>query len=163
MTKKLILDVCCGSKMFWFDKENPLAVFMDNREVDEHVLSNGRRFKVKPDILGDFKNIPFPDNSFRLVIFDPPHLKNAGHRSYMAETYGVLPDDWETEIRAGFHECMRVLDNYGILVFKWSETDITVKQIIDVIGMQPLIGHKSGKSSKTHWLLFMKIPEVADD
>ena len=23
MEKKLILDACCGSKMFWFDKDNP--------------------------------------------------------------------------------------------------------------------------------------------
>lgn len=24
---KIILDACCGSRMFWFDKENPLALF----------------------------------------------------------------------------------------------------------------------------------------
>ena len=27
-----ILDACCGSRMFWFDKQNPDVVFADNRE-----------------------------------------------------------------------------------------------------------------------------------
>ena len=51
---------------------------------------------------------------------------------------------------------MRVLDDNGVLIFKWNETDITVKQIIDVIGCQPLFGHKVGRLNKTHWLCFMK-------
>lgn len=27
----LILDACCGSRMFWFDKENPNCLFIDKR------------------------------------------------------------------------------------------------------------------------------------
>ena len=30
--EKKIIDVCCGSRMFWFDRENENTVFMDNRE-----------------------------------------------------------------------------------------------------------------------------------
>lgn len=26
---KPILDACCGSRMFWYDKDNPAVVFMD--------------------------------------------------------------------------------------------------------------------------------------
>lgn len=25
---KPIIDVCCGSRMFWFDRKNPKVVFM---------------------------------------------------------------------------------------------------------------------------------------
>lgn len=25
---KIILDACCGSRMFWFDKKNPLALLL---------------------------------------------------------------------------------------------------------------------------------------
>nr|DAJ22562.1 MAG TPA: putative AdoMet-dependent methyltransferase [Podoviridae sp. ctfN46] len=25
---KIILDACCGSRMFWFDKKNPLTLFV---------------------------------------------------------------------------------------------------------------------------------------
>ena len=62
MTTK-ILDACCGSKMFWFDKENQEVTFMDNRELDT-TLSDGRKLIVTPDILADFRNMPFEDNSF---------------------------------------------------------------------------------------------------
>ncbi len=30
---KPILDACCGSRMFWFDKNNPNVEFCDNRIV----------------------------------------------------------------------------------------------------------------------------------
>ncbi len=33
---KQILDACCGSRMFWFDKKNPHVEFCDNREVPYH-------------------------------------------------------------------------------------------------------------------------------
>ena len=69
---KQILDACCGSRMFWFDKEHPAAVFMDNRNFGK-TLCDGRRFEVRPDLIADFREIPFPDESFHLVVFDPPH------------------------------------------------------------------------------------------
>ena len=55
---KKILDVCCGSKMFWFQKERDDTVYMDNREVED-VLCDGRKLEIKPDIVADFRNIPF--------------------------------------------------------------------------------------------------------
>lgn len=30
---KPIIDVCCGSRMFWFDKQDPAVVFMDNTKA----------------------------------------------------------------------------------------------------------------------------------
>ena len=32
---KPILDVCCGSKMFYFDKDNPLVHFNDIRNLKD--------------------------------------------------------------------------------------------------------------------------------
>jgi hypothetical protein len=46
--------------MFWFDKNNPAVVFMDNRELED-VLCDGRKLIIKPDVVGDFRSIPFPD------------------------------------------------------------------------------------------------------
>ena len=31
MEDKKILDACCGSRMFWFDKNNPDVLFIDKR------------------------------------------------------------------------------------------------------------------------------------
>lgn len=153
---KKILDACCGSRMFWFDKSNPNVLFADIR-TENHILCDGRKLDIEPDIEMDFRNMPFPDNSFKMVVFDPPHLKALGKESWMAKKYGVLLPTWELDIKAGFDECMRVLEPYGTLIFKWNENQIKVSEIINAIGQQPLFGHKSGKSANTHWLSFMKI------
>lgn len=59
-------------------------------------------------------------------------------------------------LKAGFEECMRVLEPFGTLIFKWNENQIKVSEILTAIGQEPLFGHKSGKLSNTHWMSFMK-------
>jgi len=160
-TDKIILDACCGSRMFWFDKENPDVLFADIRtekvEVKDSTCKTGIRVvEIKPDIEIDFRNMPFKDNTFKMVVFDPPHLNKLGKSSWMAKKYGVLLPTWELDIKTGFNECMRVLEPYGTLIFKWNANQITVNQIINAIGHQPLFGHKSGKQANTHWMAFIK-------
>jgi 23S rRNA G2069 N7-methylase RlmK/C1962 C5-methylase RlmI len=138
--------------MFWFDKENPDAVFMDIREVDEK-LSDGRSLRVSPDVVADFKDMPFADESFYLVVFDPPHLLRAGDGSWLAKKYGKLGPDWPRDIKAGFDECMRVLKPNGTLIFKWNEDQVNLREVMRAIGKTPLFGNRR---SKTHWLVFMK-------
>lgn len=152
---KIILDACCGSRMFWFDKKNPNVLFQDIRN-EEYILCDNRTLKVCPDIVADFRSMPYPDESFKLVVFDPPHMKKLGQDTWMAQKYGVLFPTWETDIKQGFDECMRVLESNGVLIFKWNEAQITLNKILDVIGATPLFGHTSGKHGKTIWLCFMK-------
>lgn len=100
MTKP-ILDACCGARMFWFDKNHPSAVYMDNREL-ETTLCDGRVLNIKPDLVADFCNIPYPDETFYLVIFDPPHLIRAGKDSWMAAKHGKLhPENWQKTLGGG--------------------------------------------------------------
>lgn len=162
MTDKHILDATCGSRTIWFDKNCPATVYFDCRE--EHGTAIWRSTKndsvrtidVTPDIIGDFTKMPFADESFELVVFDPPHLVHLGENAWLRKKYGKLPENWPQLIHDGFWECMRVLKPYGTLVFKWNEFDIPTRKIIDAIGAEPLFGHKSGKQMKTHWLCFMK-------
>lgn len=154
--KKKILDACCGPRMMWFDKHNPLAVYMDIRE-DKFMACDGRKIEVNPDLIADFRNMPFEDNSFRLVVFDPPHFNDVGSASYTAQKYGRLFPSWETDLKQGFGECMHVLEPFGILIFKWNEFQIPVSRILEIFGQDPLFGHKSGKTGKTHWMCFMKL------
>jgi len=155
---KPILDACCGSRMFWFDKHNPNVLFADNRRLTTTMKDRDkvRSLEIQPDVIHDFTQMPYPDNSFKLVIFDPPHLIQGGDNAWLVKKYGRLNPNWQTQLKQGFDECMRVLDNYGTLIFKWNETQVPVSKIIEVIGHQPLIGHKSGKAMQTHWLTFMK-------
>lgn len=151
---KPILDACCGSRMFWFDKDNPNVEFMDIRD-EECVLSDGQLCIVHPNTIGDFTAMPFPDASFKLVVFDPPHMVWAGEDSNIKKLFGRLDKDWETELRMGFNECFRVLEDYGTLIFKWNETQLKLKTVLRLTDRKPLFGHRRGK---TIWLAFMKIP-----
>lgn len=152
---KPIIDVCCGSRMFWFDKQNPAVVFMDNRELEQS-LCDGRKLEIKPDLVADFRHIPYKDNSFCLAVFDPPHLLRAGKKSWLAAKYGKLGPEWRADLKAGFDECLRVLKPYGVLIFKWNETQIKLSEIMRIFGLRPLFGHKK---NKTHFLVFMKEAE----
>ncbi|WP_122503156.1 SAM-dependent methyltransferase [Pseudomonas viridiflava] len=154
-TAAKILDPCCGSRMFWFDKSNQQALFGDIRD-EEHVLCDGRALKVEPNVIMDFRSLPFEDGVFKLVVFDPPHLTRAGVDSWMRAKYGILTSDWRDDISKGFAECFRVLATDGVLIFKWAETQVLVSELLALTDQKPLFGHKSGKREKTHWITFMK-------
>lgn len=155
-----ILDVCCGGRMFYFDKNNPLVEFCDIRR-ESHELSNGQTLVVDPDTICDFTLLPHANESKDIVIFDPPHFrKSRGEKSWMFKKYGLLETDWQKQITKGFNQCFRVLKENGVLIFKWNETDYPVSEIIKCAPFRPILGHKSGKQSKTHWLLFVKNPAM---
>ncbi|EHD5266935.1 class I SAM-dependent methyltransferase [Staphylococcus pseudintermedius] len=149
---KRILDACCGSRMFWFDKSNQDVIFMDKRQLQTN-LCDGRKLEVNPDVVADFRNMPFDDESFYMVVFDPPHLIRAGKNSWLAKKYGVLEETWRADIKQGFDECMRVLKPNGTLIFKWNEEQIKLSEVLKCFSQKPLLGNKR---SKTHWLVFMK-------
>ncbi len=151
-----VLDPCCGSRMFWFDRADERAIYGDIRS-EEHTLCDGRHLEVRPDQGMDFRALPFPDGRFKLVVFDPPHLRKAGEQSWMRAKYGCLnPSTWREDLRAGFAECFRVLESSGVLIFKWNETQIKVSEILALTDEKPLFGHPSGKRAATHWICFMK-------
>lgn len=158
---KSILDVCCGGRMFWFNKTHPDALFIDKRTFPKQVIwQSGRQkreFEVKPDMVMDFTKLEFPDNSFSLVVFDPPHLfKRNGKTGWMQKKYGSLIPGWKDEMKLGFSECFRVLKPAGVLIFKWSESEIPLSEILPLSPQKPLFGHPSGKTQNTHWVCFMK-------
>ncbi|HIF3377961.1 TPA: hypothetical protein ACXZWJ_002568 [Salmonella enterica] len=95
MESQAILDMCCGSRMFWFNKRDERAVFADIR-AEEHTLCDGRRLVISPDLIADFR------------------------------------------------------------AFKWNETQIPVSQILALTDVKPIIGQRTGKNDKTHWIIFVK-------
>lgn len=165
--KKFILDVTCGVRSIWFNKNHPNALYLDIRKEEKGFIQQGAsNYEVNPDMIMDFRDLKFPDKSFKLVIWDPPHLKNLSRKSWIRKKYGSLSEEWENDIKKGFKECYRVLDDFGILVFKWSccadgrkNRDITISQVLKVIPVQPIVGHTTGSKSNTMWMCFMKIPE----
>ncbi|MDI5830650.1 class I SAM-dependent methyltransferase [Shewanella xiamenensis] len=160
---KTILDPCSGSRIMWQNKANPAVVFGDIRSETitvtdrSHGKQDGTRtVSIEPDSLMDFRALPFADNSFKLVSFDPPHLVRAGPKSWLAAKYGKLSDNWRDDLAKGFSECLRVLEPNGVLIFKWNETQVKVREVLELAPIEPLFGHISGRKGLTHWLVFMK-------
>ena len=158
-----ILDACCGPRMMWFDSSDRRALFIDKRQevVDRDWTKDGKSAGrkpaiVAPDIVADFTAMPFPDNSFWLVAFDPPHvtLSRTGVNGKFRRLYGTLPADWRETLRAGFAECFRVLKPNGTLIFKWAEHSVGLREVLGLTPHKPLFGHRTVRS--THWVAFMK-------
>jgi len=162
MTEKIILDATCGNRQIWFQKNEPHTIYCDIRKENHEMKTNNggtKTLNIDPDVICDFTNLPFADNTFSLVVFDPPHAKNLSEASLLRKEYGSLQNDWKPLIKKGFRECMRVLKPNGVLIFKWSAVHIPTREIINVIGEEPLFGHRSGKKMNTHWLCFMKLAD----
>ena len=140
ITDKLILDVTCGDRTIWFQKNEPHTIYCDKRREEwegdfgKTLRADGkqkhRHLVISPDVQCDFTDLPFPDESFSLVVFDPPHM---------------------------------VLKPGGVLVFKWSDISISTREIIKVMGQEPLFGHRSGKKMNTHWMCFMKFNDMEEN
>ena len=153
-----VLDPCSGSRMMWFDKSDQRCLFGDER-IESHSLKDRqyqRHLEIHPDVRLDFRSLPFADNSFKVVVFDPPHLVRTGKKSWLALKYGSLTADWRDDIRKGFAECFRVLESGGVLIFKWNEDQIKVPEILALTPEKPLFGHPTGRHGRTHWFTFLK-------
>ena len=175
-----ILDPCCGGKMLWFNKNDRRAAFCDRRR-EKHILCDGRVFEVNPDTVCDFRKLPFPDESFFLICFDPPHLLQAdlcfvpfenqssarfqnsphllqaGETSWIKKKYGSLNRlTWSEDLSKGFDECWRVLKPGGTLIFKWNETQISLREVLSCFSRRPVFGHTTTKQRDTHWMTFYK-------
>lgn len=154
-----VLDLCCGSKMFYLDKNNPSVFFMDIRQEPLQKLSNGAYFEIKPDLIADFTSVPFSDETFSMVIFDPPHTF-CGQKSFLFKKYGTLKRrTYKDVISSGFKEAFRVLKPNGTLIFKWSDCNIALNDVLQLTNIRPLIKHSSfsqSKKAKTYFMVFIK-------
>lgn len=89
----------------WFDKTDQRTLFGDARTETVTVTDRTRGHRdgtrtlnIAPDVQLDFRALPFASESFRLVVFDPPHLTRAGAKSWLAaryQTWETLPDRWQ--------------------------------------------------------------------
>ena len=165
LSDKFILDACCGGRCFWFNKEHPNAIYIDNRIRDKGHSDDRFNHCIKPDVVMDFRDLSeFGDRKFKLIVIDPPHLIGEPDGCRITKKYGSWnKETWKEELKHGFDECWRVLEDYGILIFKWNEASIKKKEVLEVLGKEALFGHPVQSKIPTHWFCFMKIPKLAGD
>lgn len=145
----------------WFDKRDARALFVDRRneehEKPRHSRENVTRIEIRPDITADFTALPFPDQTFFMVVMDPPHYtEGQAGQGHILKHYGCLFPGWEEMLSEGFKECFRVLKPGGTFIFKWCEHEIPLRRILALTQEKPLFGHRTGAREKTHWVTFIK-------
>src|SRR5437588_9007829 len=95
------------------------------------------RFR-RVDIRADFTKLPFKDGAFSKILFDPPHVLDQRNTllGTVNPTGGLGPvlatwkygsyrnvDQLRKALYAGSREAYRVLEDRGILIFKWSDAE----------------------------------------
>lgn len=161
----LILDSTASSRSIWYQKNNPFTVFMDKRKGKEYACSENiskekhRIIRIFPDVQAQWQNIPFKNNSFDMVIWDPPHLfrNKDANLSLMSKRYGVFyNDEWKLIIETSVIELFRVLKTQGIFILKWCEVDKDVNEILKLMPYDPMFGTRTGQRNNTYWICFIK-------
>ncbi len=143
-----ILDLSAGMRAIWFNKNHPLATYLD------------KRAEVKPTIVCDTRAIPDEAGSgYDLLVWDPPHM-NCGPNSNMSKRYGyhTTAEILDT-IKKTAVEAYRVSTDDAVMAFKWNNHDIKLKRVMDLMPQwEPLFGHltKDGPVSQTYWVMFKK-------
>jgi SAM-dependent methyltransferase len=163
-----ILDATCGTKAMWYEKNHPLVTYMDIREGKYLWWNPKKAYKknviVEPDVIGDFTNLDYLDNTFDMVIFDPPHILRTDihDKNYnMGNRYGFLPrDNWKQILKKGIKELFRVLKPEGIFIFKWADTDKPVEEVLKLFPYKPIFGNKNRfnnrRKKNTYWIVYLK-------
>ncbi len=143
-----ILDLSAGRRAIWFDKNNPLAVFVD------------KRAEVEPDFVADTTALPDEiGTGYDLVVFDPPHM-NCGKNSNMSRVYGYHTTAQILALIEGTaKEAHRVTGSGALMALKWNDHDIKLQRVFDLMPQwEPLFGHltKDGPGSKTYWAMLRR-------
>jgi ubiquinone/menaquinone biosynthesis C-methylase UbiE len=146
----MMLDATAAYRSMWFDKNYEDCVYIDKRK------------KVKPTIVCVWEHLPFPDNIFDTVLFDPPHT-NPGEtgKGIMSDVWGALnAQKMVPSLYQAFRELIRVLKEEGHLIFKWNTHKKPLDRVLTLCPLKPLFGHKTAfktkHSSQTFWIYFVK-------
>ena len=131
----------------WFNKTDTDTIYIDKRK------------EVKPDIQYTWQNLPFKNDFFNLIIFDPPH-DTTGPKGIFREKYGTINlKTFNIDYYQAFKELFRILKPSGFLILKWADRCRSLNQILALAEPQkPLIKNCVGTASKgsTFWIIFRK-------
>ena len=165
---KFILDACCGPRFMWFDKKHPNTLYIDNRKEEKGFVKARPNCEINPDLIADFRDLPFPNKSFKLIVWDPPHIfRKCFHPKHdITKKYGILnKETWKDDYIRGFRALWRVLEDHGILIFKLNNNSVPFSSVLKLFPINPLFGNRvsNNKNSSTKWFTFMKIPESKNE
>ena len=170
MSDKEILDATCGGRSIWHpeNKDRDDTLYIDKREKPPGFVTEGfedrhETYSVEPDEVQDYRDLPYGDESFNLIVFDPPHVvKDGGMEALQGQVqrrYGALEaETWQSDIRKGFAELFRVLNPGGTLVFKFADNAADWDEVLSLAPKKPLFGTTTNNHAtvETRWFVFYK-------
>lgn len=163
----VVLDATAGNRLMWPCKNPPLTVFMD-KEMELH---------RPPDIFAVWQYLPFRDNIFELIFFDPPNLITRGiFNPWYADpkSAGGASGSWYGFFTSKIHLTTSIVgaakEFYRVgrrLCVKWFEDRVTVWQLLPLLrpwvevarfNPKPRMGRRSWRhtSSKTFWIILTR-------
>ena len=165
LKNKFILDACCGMRYMWYNKQHPNTLYIDIRKESKGFNKNRPFDEVNPDIQADFAKLPMEikEHKFKLIVWDVPHFKARKLTGNMLKCFGGLhPETWQSDLKNGFNELWYILDDFGVLLFKFSDYHIKFENVISLFPQQPLFYNMTNSTGKsdTKWFCFMKIPKA---
>jgi SAM-dependent methyltransferase len=167
--EKEILDATCGGRSIWHpeNKNRDDTLYIDKRKDDnplkrEEFGYKPRNYSIEPDAVEDYRDLPYEDESFNLIVFDPPHIiRNDGMKSLNGVSdrkWGNLhAETWQEDLRAGFKELFRVLSSGGTLVLKFADVSAEFDEVLSLTEHDPLFGTSvKDHNTETRWFVFYK-------
>jgi SAM-dependent methyltransferase len=161
-----VLDATCGGRSIWLPghKDDDATLYIDKRDEPPGFHGqDGRTYGIDPDEQEDFRDLPYDDRDFNLVVFDPPHVLRedgmAQLSGHVIKKYGALrAETWQADLKAGFEELWRVLAPGGVLVFKFADNDVDFRDVLELAPVDPLFGTTTKKNStvENRWFVFYK-------
>ncbi|PSQ59082.1 SAM-dependent methyltransferase [Halobacteriales archaeon SW_7_71_33] len=144
-----ILDAMCGGRTIWLPghKDDEDTLYIDKREEEPGFHGQeGRTYGVQPDEREDFRDLPYADESFNLVVFDPPHVLREDGMSQLSghiiKKYGALrAQTWQSDLQRGFED-----------------NEVDFRDVLNLAPADPLFGTTTKKNSKVEnrWFVFYK-------
>ena len=154
-----ILDATAGFRGIWFGKNHPLVTFLDKRSGKYYYMSKSGKKKcteIKPDIVCEWKDIDYPDNTFDMIVFDPPHIIQDANCNMIVDYGNLSKDTWRNDLKIAFKQLFRILKPNGVFILKWNECNKPIDNIIKLCPYRALFGTRTGLNNKNIWLTFVK-------
>jgi hypothetical protein len=127
----LVLDACVGGALMydgWQSNLEDSFISIDIRK-GSYTQTHDKRWstktlEVKPTLLADLKKLPFKNNVFDSIVFDPPHFA-CGINSFLRGYYGSWnQQEVKESLKAANLEFARVLKTNRSLLLKIMPTDL---------------------------------------
>jgi SAM-dependent methyltransferase len=165
-----VLDATCGGRSIWHpeNKDRDDTLYIDKRDEEnplrrEEFGYEPRNYSIEPDEIEDYRDLPYQDDSFNLIVFDPPHkVRSDGMQTLSGvadRKWGNLhAETWQEDLRSGFKELFRVLAPGGTLVLKFANNSADFDEVLSLAPTEPLFGTSvnHGKDIETRWFVFYK-------